>query len=457
MKTLSCIVSLCGVLLTATSLAAEPLPKEVRERAAAVEGIRNEQAGFVVRVDVDRPDRIYVDGETLQATVKSQREGFLYLLYLSVDGKTACLFPNRYQADNRIRAGAVVQVPAPGANFRIRILPPLGREVLKAIVSPRPLSATDLSVETLSEGVAKTVSERGVRDATVELTTAYQAREWAEHQVELTTVARRAVAKQAARYGAIVAVGKYQDARIRPLPACAKDAELMRKLFQAHGRMDDILVLQDEQATRAGVEKLFKILAQGTKPGDEIFIYWTGHGASVADTSGDEEDGMDEVLVTYDAARDDVGRTGVLDDVLRRWVQDLDGRRLIFIADTCLAGGFAGTGRGASDRAPAETKSLFDFFDSEFVQTKDIGQKETAVLCSSTDREVSLVRRDGSSSVMTGFLADFVTQAGRSVSVKAAYEHVKVAVPKYVRERFPGMDQQPQFLDNLSTPAYLRP
>ena len=58
---------------------------------------------------------------------------------------------------------------------------------------------------------------------------------------------------------------------------------------------------------------------------------------------------------------------------------------------------------------------------------------------------------------MTGFLADFVTQSTHSVELKAAYEHVKVQVPKYVREKFPGMDQQPQFLDNLSKPAYLRP
>ncbi|MBC8426492.1 caspase family protein, partial [bacterium] len=234
---------------------------------------------------------------------------------------------------------------------------------------------------------------------------------------------------------------------------------------------------EDERATRAQVEKLFQILAQGTKPGDEIFLYWTGHGASVADTDGDEKDGMDEVLVTYDASRDDVGRTGVLDDVLRRWVQDLDGRRVIFIADVCLAGGFAGTGKGLetkgaegaslfselkgeqppSGTAGGASKSLFDFFDSEWVQTKDIGQKETAVLCSSADKEVSLVRPDGASSVMTGFMADFVSQSGRSVTLKAAYDHVKAEVPKYVRAQFPGMDQQPQFLDNLSSPVYLRP
>lgn len=467
MKTRLSILLVGGVLMTATSVFADKLPKTVYARSAAVEEIRNEESGFVVRVDVDHKDRVYAEGDTLQATVKSERAGFLYLLYRNAEGKTICLFPNRYQGDNRIRANETVQVPGPGADFRIRILPPLGREVLKAVVCSKPLSAKELRVESLNEGVAKEVSEKGVRSATVELATERKPGDWAEHQVELQTVARRSAPSGRARYGVIVAVSKYKDPRVRALPACATDAALMVKLFEDCGRMDDVVVLLDDMATRANVEKLFRILAEGTKPGDEIFIYWTGHGASVADTSGDEDDGVDEVLVTYDISGDDVGKTGVLDDVLRRWVQDLDGRRLVFIADTCLAGGFAGEGKGTADKSLfSELKSeankstatrSFDFFDNEFAETKDIGQKETAILSASTDHESSMVRRDGVSSVMTGFLADFVSGSDQPVSLKAAYEYVKVEVPRYVSEHFTDVTQKPQLLDNLSTPAYLRP
>lgn len=478
MKVAACLMVMCGLGAAMAGAQAQPLPKEARVRSAAVEGIYNEHARFVIRVDVDHPNRIYMEGDTLQATVVSERPGYLYLLYLNAEGKTSCLFPNRYQADNRIPAKQAVQVPGPGANFRIRIQRPVGREVLKAVVATRPLSAEELRVESLNEGVATPLSEMGVRAAVVELNSATPTCDWAEHQVELLTVAREAsptpfpppAPKPRARYAAIVAVGRYKDPHIRPLPACAKDAELMKQLFQTYGRMEDLVVLQDDQATRKNVEKLFRILAEGTKPGDEIFIYWTGHGASVADTDGDEQDGLDEVLVTHDASRDDVGRTGVLDDVLRRWVQDLDGRRVIFMLDVCLAGGFAGTGKGLSDSdkslfgplkgegQPAgapPAASRFDFFDTEWAQTKDIGQRETAVLCASGEGEVAMVRLDGNCSVMTGFLVDFVSGSPPPVSLRDTYDHVRVKVPEYLCQHGQPT-QNPQYLDNLSSPAYLK-
>jgi hypothetical protein len=466
-------VLLAGLWGTAGSASAEDIFTKPLERNAVVEEIRNEQASFVIRVEVDHKDRIYVDRDVLHATVRSQREGYLYLLYANAEGKTKCLFPNYVQADNRIKANEDVQVPGVNAKFRIRIGAPFGREVLKALVAARPLSAKELELGSLTEGAPRSVSEKGVRDACVELNTT-PARDWAEHQVELTTVQRRESSepdKKAARFGVVVGVAKYRDSAIPQLPACRNDAELMASLFKQHCGVSDMTVLVDEKATRANVEKVFRQLAQGTKAGDEILIYWSGHGASVADTDGDEADGMDELLVTHDTTRDDPGKTGLLDDVMRRWVQDLDGRRVVFIIDACMAGGWAGTGKGVvqsrsifdnSDAAPAAPEKAkaawkFDFLEGELAQTKDIGQNGTAVLASSTDKEISLVRRDHKASVMTGFLVEFVARANGSVPLKAVAEYVGEEVPKYVRANFPNVNQHPQFSDNMVPSIYLRP
>lgn len=467
MNTRYCILALLSLLVTASPVLADKLPKDVMVRSAEVERIRNDQAGFVVRVEVDHPDRVYRDGDVLQTTVRSELAGYLYLLYTNADGKTSCLFPNRFQSDNHISANQSIAVPGQGADFRIRIAQPVGREVLKAIVSSKPVSALDLGVPSLEEGVCKGVGGDNVRAAVVELDRRDRRHDWAEHQVELTTVVGQKPEQHRSRYGIIVTVADYKDSRIPKLPACAKDAELMKRLFDSYGHMDEVVVLQDAKVTKANVEKLFRILAQGTKPGDEVFFFWSGHGASVADTSGDEADGMDEVLVTYDISRDDVANTGILDDVFRRWVQDLDGRRMIFMVDMCLAGGLCGQGKAVTkalfselkgnQRTTPPAKPAFHFFDKLLVQTKDIGQKETAVLASSTDKEASLVRRDGSSSVMTSFLVDFVSGKNGAASIEDTAEYVKREVPKYVREHMEGMQQDPQFLDNLSSPAYLRP
>ena len=169
MNTRYCMLTLFGLLTTVSSLFADTLPKDAIVRSAAVEGIRNEQAGFVVRVDVDHRDRVYSAGDTLQATVRSGCDGYLYLLYTNAEGKTTCLFPNRFQSNNHIQANQVTTVPGGAADFRIRIAQPVGREVLKAIVSTKPVSALDLDVPTLEEVACKGVGSDNVRSAVVEL------------------------------------------------------------------------------------------------------------------------------------------------------------------------------------------------------------------------------------------------------------------------------------------------
>lgn len=112
--------------------AGEPLPGA---RALAVEYIKNEQPQFFVRVEVDRPDRTYRVGDVLHATVRSERAGYLYLLYVDATGNCACVYPNSYQTHNQIPAGQPIVVPDPAAPFRFRVSQPAGEELLKAIVS----------------------------------------------------------------------------------------------------------------------------------------------------------------------------------------------------------------------------------------------------------------------------------------------------------------------------------
>jgi hypothetical protein len=482
-------VLLAGLCAAADRAQADIFTKQL-ERGAAIEDIRNEQSSFLVRVDVDHKDCVYAAGDLLQATVRSSRAGYLYLLYANAEGKVTCLFPNFVHTDNRIQANEDVQVPGPNANFRIRMGAPYGREVLKAFVSLKPLSVKELEFGANPEAQLRSVSEKGVRGAQVELKDS-PVREWAEHQVVLTTVKERdasAVGKKASRYGVVIAIADYKDRGIPPLPACRKDAILMAKLFKERCGVSDMAILVDKDATRANIGKVFALLAQETKPGDEILIYWSGHGASIASTNKDRPGGTEALLVAYDTTREDPGKTGVLDEVMRRWIQDLDRRRMVFIIDACLAGAWAGNQKGLPqgekprakksifEDLPQATHSLsedpnaeaqsapdakggvqFDFLTRELAQTKDIGQKETAVLASSTDKEVSVIYRDGQVSVMTKYLTEFVTDSGQPLLLKNVAEHVAVRVPEYVRKHYPGVTQHPQYVDHMSQPIYLRP
>ena len=45
-------------------------------RGVLVEGVRNDQPAFMVRVDVDHPDRFYQTGDELLVRVRSDRNGY---------------------------------------------------------------------------------------------------------------------------------------------------------------------------------------------------------------------------------------------------------------------------------------------------------------------------------------------------------------------------------------------
>lgn len=90
-------------------------------------------------------------------------------------------------------------------------------------------------------------------------------------------------------------------------------------------------------------------------------------------------------------------------------------------------------------------------------RSKDIGQQETGLLTSAKASQVAFVRREGDLSAMTYFLARLLEESPSPVTLTAAYEHVKVKVPAYIQEKFPGAIQTPILIDYTTSPIYLRP
>jgi hypothetical protein len=62
----------------------------------------------------------------------------LYLVDIDPVGKVTVLFPNKYAANNKLRAGETTNLPAPNL-YRLRVAGPAGGEAVKAIVTEAPL------------------------------------------------------------------------------------------------------------------------------------------------------------------------------------------------------------------------------------------------------------------------------------------------------------------------------
>lgn len=142
----------------------------------------------------------------------------------------------------------------------------------------------------------------------------------------------------------LVGVGKYSVPGI-DLPGIDLDLERMRETLNIMGFEDSqIRSLLDDQATSSNVIKGFETwLKDGVEPGDRVVFYYSGHGSNIPDFNGDEDDGVDEVLVTHDVRR--VSKNGkrtlsgvVDDDTLSELIAAIPSDRIWIIVDACHSG-----------------------------------------------------------------------------------------------------------------------
>jgi len=151
----------------------------------------------------------------------------------------------------------------------------------------------------------------------------------------------------AERHALLVGIGDYPQAAL-DLLGPKNDIDALDRVLKENWQFkpDNVRVLMDNQATKANVLAELRGLKKRSKPGDELFFYYSGHGTS----AGDEDVGlplpdMTAGLLPYDAklnlAKHEiissliVGRTD-----LRPIFRDLDasGRKMLVMIDACYSG-----------------------------------------------------------------------------------------------------------------------
>ncbi len=156
-----------------------------------------------------------------------------------------------------------------------------------------------------------------------------------------------------------------------------KDIPVVEDMLLSNGFLrTNIVELKNEQATAAAIRQEMSNLIGKAQEGDVICIHFSGHGQQITDIHGDEEDGLDEAWVPYDAQFKYAkgvyeGENHIIDDQLNAWLHQLRTRigtkgKLTVVADACHSGDASrgdedGTGlvvRGTSDAfvLPVQTK-----------------------------------------------------------------------------------------------------
>ena len=165
-----------------------------------------------------------------------------------------------------------------------------------------------------------------------------------------------APASQAGNRALLIGINKYEDARIPSLKGTGNDLQAMHTLLvqRLHFKETDILQLENEQATHDGIlNAIDDWLVKGSAPGDHVVLYYSGHGEQTGETSGDEDDNLDEALVAHDAVLE-TRQNYVLDDDINQKIQALKGREVLAVIDSCHSGTVT---RGLSTLSYADAKT----------------------------------------------------------------------------------------------------
>ncbi len=423
----------------------------------------NSQPPFLAGVLVDHADHNYREGEKLSVRFQAEQEAHLYLLYHQADGSSVLLFPNEAQRDNRVPAKTPITIPPADNSFRFRIGAPFGNEVLQVVASMKPLADLDGLIQ--KQGCAPTVTPELITKLYDQL--ALDLSTWTEHHVQITTLPKDGAAPQrpSNRIGLFVGIGKYQHPQVMPAhEELSHSAEVLHDAMLKEGRLDKTRtrLLLDDQATKANLEEAFiRWLPNISRPGDTVFVYFSGRVNWLRSPLSSEPIDKHEAIIPFDAPagleifaaggrESQVRQSLILDDSLARWLEELSGRQIVLVMDTCHGGSRDETASGSHSRF------LFD----QTARVRDIAQVNTVLVASSLADEPSLF--EGTHN-RTMWLTHCLTESlqnrdrGKPLTIRNAFEDSRNRLKQLVSETHPARQKEPVLFDQSQPAAVLAP
>lgn len=141
-----------------------------------------------------------------------------------------------------------------------------------------------------------------------------------------------------AKYAVIVGISDYPGIE-NDLNYSDDDADAMyAALTGIYGYTEDnIYLLKDLNASFDSIQTAISDIEEREGPGDEVVFFFSGHGAKGLAMDNDKER-VDEAIVSHDGSQSGE-LVYIWDGQLSEWFSGFGTSRIIFIFDTCLAGG----------------------------------------------------------------------------------------------------------------------
>lgn len=152
-----------------------------------------------------------------------------------------------------------------------------------------------------------------------------------------------------------------------------RDVPVVTDMLTSLGfKKSDITALVNQNATFDNIQSAFRTLSNISELGDIIYIHFSGHGQQITDLNGDEEDGLDEAWIPFDAQamfKRGIyeGEHHITDDMLNGWLTSINKKignsgNLIVIADACHSGDSTRDIEDEDEQEKEITRGIFENF-----------------------------------------------------------------------------------------------
>lgn len=185
----------------------------------------------------------------------------------------------------------------------------------------------------------------------------------------------------AKNYALVIGTNYQGDSPVSDLELCEDDARLIQIKLGQTGNFEksDIVTLLGAEVTRSNLKGQIDSLAKKVKQGDQVFIFFAGHGAFFRDAKA--KNGMRHYIVMTQ-------RPHVGDDELSEWLNQIRTKNALVVIDACFSGGMAKKGENVRG---AENIPIPEGADSVVLQ--DIGDiyfKDKVVIGSADEDETAI-------------------------------------------------------------------
>ncbi|OQB97709.1 MAG: hypothetical protein BWX81_00811 [Spirochaetes bacterium ADurb.Bin110] len=117
---------------------------------------------FQLSLSTDRGGgAVYRNGERLKLYLTSNKDAYLKIYHVDVNGVAQLIWPNRFGGSGKICAGEAMQFPGPNDKFQYLLGPPYGTEYIKAVASTKPFATMEADFSDL-QGSAVEAITRGL-------------------------------------------------------------------------------------------------------------------------------------------------------------------------------------------------------------------------------------------------------------------------------------------------------